>query len=210
MSKISSSETIRLLADAKQGNEDSLGRLLQMYLNYLRLLARTQLDQKLQARTSPSDIVQDTLMEAHRDFHNFRGSRPEEFVSWLRTILVNNLGHIIQRHVLAEKRDVRREVSMDDVGATLQRSTARLAAILADHAQSPSSDAQKHESGLLLADELESLPEDYRTVILLRHVEGLAFSDVATQMNRSAGAVRMLWMRAIAQLRLRLESRGVL
>ncbi|WP_372896043.1 sigma-70 family RNA polymerase sigma factor, partial [Stieleria sp.] len=130
--------------------------------------------------------------------------------AWLKTILVNNLGHIIQRHVLAEKRDVRREVSIDDIGATLERSTARLVAIIADRGQSPSADAQKHEASLLLADALAELPDDYREVILLRHIEGLAFPDVAARMERTAGAVRMLWMRAIAQLRVRLESRGVL
>ena len=181
-----------------------------MYLNYLKLIARTQLDQKLQARTSASDVVQDTLLEAHRDFPRFRGSRPEEFVAWLRKILVNNLGHIVQRHVIAEKRDVRREVSIDDVGATLERSTARLVAILADRRQSPSSDAQQHEAGLVLADELEGLPDDYRQVVMLRHIEGLPFPEVAQRMGRSPGAVRMLWMRGISQLRVRLESRGVL
>ncbi|QEF97143.1 ECF RNA polymerase sigma-E factor [Stieleria maiorica] len=210
MSNLITSEANQLLAGAQNGQGDCLGRLLQLYLNYLKLIARTQLDQKLQARTSASDVVQDTLLEAHRDFSKFRGSCPEEFLAWLRKILVNNLGHIIQRHVLAEKRDIRREISLDDVGATLERSTARLVAIIADPGLTPSTDAQNHEASLLLADELAELPDDYREVILLRHIEGLAFPEVAARMERSAGAVRMLWMRAIAQLRVRLESRGVL
>ncbi|MDV6028780.1 MAG: sigma-70 family RNA polymerase sigma factor [Phycisphaera sp. RhM] len=210
MTSITTSEANRLLAAAQNGQDDCLGELLQMYLNYLKLLARTQLDRKLQARTSASDVVQDTLLEAHRDFAQFRGNCPEQFLAWLKTILVNNLGHIIQRHVLAEKRDVRREVSIDDIGATLERSTARLVAIIADRGQSPSADAQNHEASLLLADALAELPDDYREVILLRHIEGLAFPEVAARMERTAGAVRMLWMRAIAQLRVRLESRGVL
>lgn len=210
MTSITQSETNRLLKSALGGHEDSLGRLLQTYLNYLKLLARTQLDQKLQARTSPSDVVQDTLMEAHRDFPKFRGSCPEEFLGWLRKILINNLGRIVQRHVLAEKRDVRREVSLDDVGATLERSAARLVAVLADRGQSPSSGAQTHEAGLILADELEELPADYREVIVLRHIESLSFADVAVRMERSTGAVRMLWMRAIADLRVRLGARGVI
>lgn len=203
-------ETIRLLQDARNGHQESLGKLLQMYASYLRLMARTNLDRKLQSRTSPSDVVQETLLEAHRDFGGFRGSTPEEFISWLRKILVHNLGRLVQRHVIAEKRDVRREVSMDDFGATLERSTARLVAVLADVGPSPSDDALKHEAGLILADELESLPQDYREVVVLRHLEGLGFPEIADRMERSHGAVRMLWMRSISELRLRFERRGVL
>lgn len=210
MSSLDVTETTRLLDAAKGGEDESLGRLLQMYLNYLKLLARTQLDQKLQARASASDVVQDTLLEAHRDFAHFRGTRPEEFIAWLRRILVNNLSRIVERHVLAEKRDVRREVSMDDVGATLERSTARLVAVLADVGKSPSDDAQAHEAGLILADELAELTDDYRDVIVLRHLEGLPFSEVAKRLERTPGATRMLWMRAIDRLRERLERRGVL
>lgn len=210
MSSAIHTETSRLLSAAKNGEAESLGQLLEMYLNYLKLLARTQLDQKLQGRTSPSDVVQETLLEAHRDFPQFRGNHPEEFLGWLRRILINNLARVVQRHVLAEKRDVRREISIDDVGADVERSTARLVAVLADAGNSPSSDAQKHEAGLVLADELAELNADYRDVIVLRHLEGLSFADVAGKMGRTSGAVRMLWMRAIAQLRVRLESRGVL
>ena len=67
-------ETCRLLLDARSGKEESLGKLLQSHLNYLKLMARTHLDKKLQGRTSPSDVVQETLLEAHRDFPRFRGT----------------------------------------------------------------------------------------------------------------------------------------
>ncbi|MEL6106986.1 MAG: sigma-70 family RNA polymerase sigma factor, partial [Planctomycetota bacterium] len=129
---------------------------------------------------------------------------------WLRRILIHNMGHVVQRHVLAAKRDVRREVSLDDVGLTMEQSTARLAAVLADVGPTPSDNALRHEAGLVLADELESLPREYREVIVLRHLEGLSFSEVGDRMNRSAGASRMLWMRAIASLRTRFEARGVM
>jgi RNA polymerase sigma-70 factor, ECF subfamily len=210
MSSANITETGRLLGAAKEGHDECLGRLLQMYSSYLKILARTQIDRKLRARTSESDIVQDTLMEAHRDFVNFRGNRPDEFMAWLRKILINNLARIVERHVLAGKRDVRREISMNDVGASLQRSTARLANVLVDVGKSPSSGAQQHEAGLVLADELAALDEDYRDVIVLRHLEGLSFPEVAQRMERSPGAVRMLWMRAIAKLRERLHDRSVL
>lgn len=210
MDSVAQTEPGRLLRAAQGGQSESLGRLLQLYVNYLKLMARTQLDRKLLARTSPSDVVQETLLEAHRDFKGFRGRTPEEFLSWLRRILVHNVGHVVQRHVLAAKRDVRREVSLDDVGQTMEQSTARLAAVLVDVGPTPSDNALRHEAGLVLADELESLPDEYREVIVLRHLEGLSFSDVGGRMNRTAGASRMLWMRAIASLRTRFEARGVM
>lgn len=210
MNSTSQTTTGRLLDAARDGQEECLGRLLQLYCNYLKLMATAQLDRKLRARMSPSDVVQETLFEAHRDFSQFRGTSEGEFIAWLRRILINNLARVVERHVLAEKRDVRREVSMEEIGASLERSTARLAAVLADGGTSPSSDAQRHEHAIVLADELAELPPDYREVIVLRHLEGLSFGEVSARMERTSGAVRMLWMRAIAQLRQQLETRGLL
>ena len=106
MNSASQTTTGRLLDAAREGKEECLGRLLQLYCNYLKLMAMAQLDQKLRARMSPSDVVQETLFEAHRDFAQFRGSSEAEFLAWLRRILVNNLARVVERHVLAEKRDV--------------------------------------------------------------------------------------------------------
>ena len=101
-----------LLHQAKAGSGESLGRLLQLYANYLKLVVLAQLEQNLKARVSPSDVVQETFFEAHRDFVQFRGSTTPEFLAWLRRILVNNLSRVVEQHLLAEKRTVRREVSL--------------------------------------------------------------------------------------------------
>jgi len=203
-------EQERLLGAARAGKPECLGQLLQLYWNYLRLLAATQIDEKLRARCSPSDVVQETFFEAHRDFGQFRGRTVAEFLAWLRQILVNNLARVVERHVLAEKRDVRREMSLGRMQAALDRSTARLESVLQDHGNSPSSDVQRREDAIILADQLAELPEDYRDVLVLRHLEGLSFNDVARRMGRSPGAVRMLWLRAIERLRGQLDARGLL
>ncbi len=198
-----------LLAQARAGKRECLGQLLQLYSNYLKLLAGTQIDDKLRARCSPSDVVQETFCEAHRDFHQFRGHSMPEFLAWIRRILVNNLSRVVEKHMLAEKRDVRREASFPGIEAALERSTARLESILVDQGASPSSDVQRREDAVILADQLAELPEDYRDVLVLRHLEGLSFSEVAQRMDRSPGAVRMLWLRAIEKLRERLDRRGL-
>ena len=134
-----------LLKGARDGQSQSLGKLLQLYANYLKILASTQLDQNLRGRVSPSDVVQETLFEAHRDFGQFRGSSPNEFVAWLRRIMVHNLASIVEQNLLAAKRDVRREVSLQKVNRSVEQSRARLENILVDRGGSPSSNFEAQE-----------------------------------------------------------------
>lgn len=190
-----------LLQQAKAGDRDSLGKLLAAYQNYLRLLAGTQLDDQLRSRLSPSDIVQETMLEAHCDFPQFRGNSDNEFFGWLRKILANNLARAVEQHILTAKRDVRREVSRVQLDASLDQSALRIEAILADHGSPADSHASLQEQLVRLANALVQLSPDHRDVIVLRHFEGLPFTQVAQRLNRSSGATRMLWLRAIEQLR---------
>lgn len=191
----------QLFMAARGGSSSCLGQLLALYSNYLKLLVSAQLDSRLRARVSPSDIVQESFFEAHRDFPEFRGESIGEFVAWLRRIVVNNILRVVEQHVLAEKRDVRREVSLEEIGRRLEQSTARLESFLAGTGESPSGYATRREDELMLANTLAKLPGDYRDVIVLRHIEGLPFEEVGARMDRSAGAVRMLWLRALKKMR---------
>jgi RNA polymerase sigma-70 factor (ECF subfamily) len=200
------SEIDGLFAAARAGSTTGLGRLLSLYTNYLKLLVAAQLDQRLRARVSPSDVVQEAFFEAHRDFHQFRGESTAEFVAWLRRIVVNNILRVVEQHVLTEKRDVRREVSLDEVGRRLEQSTVRLENLLAAQVDSPSGYAIQREREIQLADALAALPADYRDIIVLRHIKGMSFEEIAQSMERSAGALRMLWLRALKKLRVSLET----
>ena len=198
-----------LISLAKQGATDALGKLFEAYHNYLHLLATTQLHQRLLMRVAPSDVVQETFLQAHQAFPQFRGHSEGELLAWLRRILATRIAKLVEKHLLAEKRDIRREISLDHIGATLERSTARLEAVLAGRDTTPSSDAQRHERAVILANELAELPEDYRQVLVLRDLEGLSFREVAEKMDRSSGAVRMLWIRAVDRLRNQLAGKGL-
>jgi RNA polymerase sigma-70 factor, ECF subfamily len=203
------SATDDLLARAKAGSGESLGGLLQLYANYLKLVVLAQLEHNLRTRVSPSDVIQETFFEAHRDFVQFRGTTTPEFLAWLRKILVNNLCRVVEQHLLAEKRDVRREVSLERLATALEQSTARLEAIIPDPGISPSGVLQQREREVALADQLAELPADYREVIVLRHLESLPFEDIGVRMGRTSGAVRMLWLRAVKSLRDRLDASGL-
>ncbi|MBX3435627.1 MAG: sigma-70 family RNA polymerase sigma factor [Pirellulales bacterium] len=189
------------LSQALAGSQEGFGRLLSLYRNYLKLLVVAQLEQPLRRRVSPSDVVQETFLEANRDFDQFRGRSAGEFCAWLRRILVNNVHRAIEQHALAAKRSVHREVSLDALATSLEQSTVRLEAILAGSLDSPSESLQRQEQQLDLANRLAALPRDYRDVILLRHMHGLPFEEIGRRMDRSAGAARMVWLRAIRHLR---------
>jgi RNA polymerase sigma-70 factor (ECF subfamily) len=190
-----------LISDARRGEKDSIGILLQQYRNYLTVLASTQIESRLQPRVSPSDVVQETMLRAHKNFGQFRGTTEQELVAWLRQILVNNLAKFVEQHMLAARRDVRREVSIERLGAALEQSNVQLAALLPAEGKSPSVAAEQREETVLLADRLAQLPADYREVLMLRNLQGLAFEEVARRIDRSVGATRMLWLRAIEKLR---------
>jgi len=197
----SSDASSELLRRAVGGDRESLDQLLVSYAGYLHVLSRAQLDKRIQHRVSPSDVVQETLLEAHRDIGKFRGTELPEFTGWLRQTLVHNIAQAIGTHMLAEKRSVRREQLMGSLSASLELSHHRLSSLASDQRRSPASEVGHQETLAELSSALEQLSPDHRTVIMLRHLEGLAFTDIGERLGRSTGATRMLWLRAIEQLR---------
>jgi RNA polymerase sigma-70 factor (ECF subfamily) len=143
-------------------------------------------------------VVQEACLAAHRDFPAFRGTTEAEFVGWLRNILAARLADQLRRHVKAKARDVRLQQRLADA---LDRSSQALAFALVARGASPSQEAARRELGVLLADAIQALPADYGEVIVLRHLEGLSFAEVAARLGRSVDSVEKLWVRALARLR---------
>ena len=141
------------------------------------------------------------MLRAHKYFGQFRGTTEPELLAWLRQILVNNLARFVEQHMLAARRDVRREVSIERLGVALEQSTIQLAALVPAQGKSPSMAVQQREEAVALANRLAQLPKDYREVLVLRNLQGLPFDEVAGRIGRSVGATRMLWLRAIEKLR---------
>ena len=191
-----------LLTEARAGNETAVGQLLELYRNYLRLMARSLISQPLRVRLDASDLVQETFLKAHRGFPGFQGSTEAELVAWLRQILVRSLAEQVKQH-RSQKRDYRREEPMEVV---LDRSSLEIQARLAAPLTSPSADATRREQAVLLADALEKLPPDYREVFLMRNLEHIPFQEIAVRMDRSPGAARMLWIRALERLNRLMEN----
>lgn len=194
----SDSQPHELLSRARRGDGEALGELLEGLRQYLKLLAELQIDEKMQAKVDASDVVQETFLAAHRDFSMFRGTTERELMAWLRKILAANLADRVHRHYGRQRRNVHMERSLHE---QLDQSSRALDHGLVAVQTTPSEQVARREQAVMLADALEQLPKDYRTVLVLHHLKGLPFKEVAGRMGRSLDSVKQLWMRALVRLR---------
>jgi RNA polymerase sigma-70 factor (ECF subfamily) len=191
-------DTDGLLRDARAGDPAALGLLLEKYRGYLGILARVQIDRRLQGKADPADLVQETFLDAHRSFPRFRGSSERELAGWLREILAANLADLVRRFLGTGRRDVRLE---RELAGELEQSSRALDPGLAARQSTPSQQAARREQDVLLADALGRLPDAYREVLILHHLEGLPHPEVARRLGRTVDSVKNLWARALGRLR---------
>jgi RNA polymerase sigma-70 factor, ECF subfamily len=170
---------------------------LERFRSYLVLLARVKLDRKLRGKLDASDVVQQTLVEAHEALASFRGDDLAVQAAWLRQILARNLANAV-RDLTRAKRDVRKERSLQ---AALDNSASQLEGWLAAEQSSPSQKLERHERALQLAEALAQLPEAQRDAVVLRHFEGLPLAQIAEQLHCTTAAVTGLLHRGLKNLR---------
>jgi RNA polymerase sigma-70 factor, ECF subfamily len=170
------------------------------FRSYLLLLARARLDARLRAKLDASDVVQQTLLEAHRDQAQFQGRTTGEQAAWLRQVLARNLANAA-RDLGRQKRDAGRERSLE---GALAESASRLEMWLAAEQSSPSQRAAHNEDVLRLADALAALPDAQREAVEMHYWQGLKLADVAQRLGRTTASVAGLLQRGLKELRQRL------
>ena len=163
---------------------------------YLEMIASMNFDRRLQGRLGASDDVQETMQEAYVQRDNFRGDNTAQLAGWLRQILRNNMIDAARRH-LRGKRAVNMERSVE----AMNRSSLRMDAVLAGNDTSPSEYLMRHEQLLTMAAAMEKLPEDQKTAVRLKHLEGLSLKEIGESMDRSPPAVAGLLHRGLKRLR---------
>ncbi len=200
-SDIDTSVLIGLLDRARDGDSAARDELFERCRNYVSLLARVHIESWLQAKVDPSDLVQQTLLEAYRGLDGFQGQTQGEWLAWLKQILKHNATDYIRRYKGTAKRRIQREVPMEVPrhGSSLFRIDP------SDPGETPSQLVIQHENEIQLAEAVNRLAEDQQQVILLRNAQRMSFNEVAERMERSRPAVQMLWLRALKKLKDLLE-----
>jgi RNA polymerase sigma-70 factor (ECF subfamily) len=180
------------LRAAHTGAGEELGRALDAYRNYLLGVAAQMLDPALRAKAGASDLVQETFLEAQRDFAQFQGATEAELRAWLRRLLLNNLANFRRRYHGTDKRQLGREAPLQS-----DSGSGTPGGVLAAETPSPSGQAAAREQAEAVRGALRRLPDDYRQVLLWRYQEKLPFEEIGRLLRRTPNAARKLFARAL-------------
>lgn len=187
----------RCILDAMNQPTTLSPQALDRYRNYLQLLAKAEIAPQIRRRVEPSDMVQETLIEAFQKREQFTGQTEGELAQWLRKILLHNVLDAT-RAVRRKKRDVGREQVL---GGMLHDSASHLAGMLAADQTSPSQKASNVEQVVRLADALSQLPQDQQDAVVLHHLQGKSLAELSAELDRSQTAVAGLLYRGLKRLR---------
>lgn len=167
------------------------------YREYLRFLAEIQLRGPLRARMDPSDVVQQTMLQAYQARDQCQAEDSAAEAAWLRQILNRVLLHAIRDHQ-RDKRDVRRERSLE---ASIHGSSCRIADFLSGGQSHPSVRADRNEQIARMTSALAELPEAQREAIIWHYFHGCTLDETGQHLGRSAPAVAGLVHRGLKSLR---------
>ena len=190
-------DTDELLRRAGAGDRSAEGQLLDRHRGRLRQMVAVRIDPRLVARVDPSDVVQEALAEAARTLPRYLRDRPVPFYPWLRQIAWERLVHLHAQHVGAQKRSVTREYRGDFVP---DQSAMQLVDRLVASGTSPSRRVAGEEMRQRVRRALQQLPPQYREVVILRHLEQLAFDEITGVLGISQAATRSRYRRAMERL----------
>jgi len=193
-------KTQELLANAKEGSEEAIGKLLDRHRDALRRMVQMRLDRKIQRRVDVSDIVQDVLFEANRRLSKYLQEPKMPFHLWLRHMARDRIIDAHRRHRVSAKRSVDREKPLTSP-ANVDRSTMEIAAQLCDPAITPAAAATMHELARRFEAAIDELEERDREVLLMRHFEHLTNQEVAQALSLTEPAASMRYLRALRRLR---------
>jgi RNA polymerase sigma-70 factor, ECF subfamily len=196
----SGSDLVQLLSRARAGSREALGAALEACRPYLLTIAGQEIDPLLRAKGGASDIVQQTFLEAQRDFRQFDGTNEPQLLAWLRQVLLHNVANFSRAYRSTGKRDVARELPFGS-----ERPSGDWREGLTGDPATPSGCVMEFERMRALETAIAALPDDYRRVIEYRYRQEHSFEEIGQLMNRSANAARKLWLRAVERLQRELE-----
>ena len=204
-----SRETDRLLQRAAGGDEESWGSLLTRHEERLRRMVAFRMDQRLQGRIDPLDVIQEAYLEASEHRAEYLRHPAMPFLLWLRGIVGNKLRELHRHHLGTQMRDAGRDVSLFR-GTMPEATSAALAAQLMGHATRPSEAAVRAEAKIFLQAALNAMDPIDREVLALRHFEQLTPAEAAQVLGIKEKAAGMRYVRAIKRLKDILAAAGMM
>ncbi len=184
------SDELSLVQAAKKGDVSAFGELVKRYdRNVFRIALHIT-----QNREDAEDVVQDAFLKAYENLEQFQGQ--SKFYTWLVRIAVNEALMKLRR------RRPERMVSLDQEVQTEEDSMPRE---VADWSPNPEQLYNQSELRDILGKTIQGLPPSFRTVFVLRDVEGLSTEETAQALELSVPAVKSRLLRARLQLRERLN-----
>jgi RNA polymerase sigma-70 factor (ECF subfamily) len=200
------SDSELLLDRARAGDDDAVNRLLVKNRRRLRSVIGVRLDPRLASRVDPSDVVQETLLEAHRQFDEYLRTEPLPVFPWLRRVAFQKLLQLERKHLASGKRSIHRE---DQFGSMLSdESVARLARRLLSSESGPVHRLVLAEQKTRVRAALEQLAETDRELLVMHYMERLAFDEIGSILGLRDSALKMRHLRALKRLRSLLDKPG--
>ncbi|HEU4637178.1 MAG TPA: sigma-70 family RNA polymerase sigma factor [Edaphobacter sp.] len=186
-------EEAALVADLKAGSEEAFGILIAQYHQPLySLIARSLTDP-----ADAADITQEVFIKVFRSIRGFHGE------SSLRTWLYRIALHEASNQRRWWSRHKRQELTIDSSldSSNTDEEGFSLGATLADRGISPFDHAAQAELRAQVEEALRQLPEVFRTVVVLREIEGFAYEEIAEILNVNVGTVKSRLTRGRSALR---------
>lgn len=190
-------KTRQLVALVKGGDESALDQLCRVYAERVRWMVRLRMGKELRRNLDSMDVVQDVLINALGGITDFTYENEGDFVRWLSRIAENALRDNWKRFH-AEKRDIRKEVRLNDRGPTTGGRSGGAPGPI--DATTPSVIMSRKEDLARLEQAIDELKPEYREVIVLTRIEGLSYQDVGNRLSKNSEAVRKLVFRAMSAL----------
>jgi len=190
-----------LFETAAGGGQAALGELLDRNRTRLRRMVRLRMDRRVRGRVDPSDVIQETFVEAARRFSEYAKQPSVPFFVWLRFLAVQRLQMLQRHHLGAQVRDARRDISLS-TGEFPEAESEVLAAHLVASLTSPSLAAARAELKVRLLEALDAMQPIDREVLALRHFEQLSNSEAAQVLGVTSSAACNRYMRALERFRL--------
>lgn len=195
-----SEDMLRQFAAARAGSSVARGELLESCRNYLLLIANVAVKHGLRAKIGASDLVQETFVTAHQQFHRFEGESIQELLRWLSQILEFRIGNTLRYYYSAARRNVDREMDLQQLRECFGGDSQVDGDFPNPCGATLSAEVGANEDRVRFQHALQSLMGDQQEVIRLRIDEDLTFEEIGLRMNRSADAARKLFTRAVSRL----------